>query len=168
MSCNIPWHNKFKSARQPGCTFCRRNEKRRVAYQMSKRHTIFVYGTLKRGCHNHRLMQQEGVEFVREAWLPFARIYGYQPVGGVPFVKLDKDAPGSVKGEVYSVPAAALVRLDRLEGHPHSYRRTPVTLLHGERAEVYEWQGDVRRLIELPGGEYHAYAPEEMTIITGR
>lgn len=147
------------------CWRCTYNEKRRVAYQMSKRHSIFVYGTLKRGCGNHHLMQQPGVEFVREAWLPFARIYGYQPIGGVPFVKLDKDACSSVKGEVYSVPAAALTRLDRLEGHPSAYRRTAVTLLHGEQAEVYEWQGTVDRLHELEGGEYKAYQPEEVTIM---
>lgn len=145
-------HILSKNPLKTGCWRCRYNNKRRTAYQLAKTYNIFVYGTLKRGCHNHRVI--EGGTFVSEDALPGARIYGYTPVGGVPFVVLDKAAPGSVKGELYNVPHSVLLRLDRLEGHPHAYKRTPVTLASGQRAEVYVWQRPVGMMVELVGGEY--------------
>ena len=40
-------------------------------------------------------------------------------------------------GEVYSVDSPTLAALDRLEGHPRFYRRTPITLAGGRHALAY-------------------------------
>ncbi|NUO50453.1 MAG: gamma-glutamylcyclotransferase, partial [Polyangiaceae bacterium] len=43
----------------------------------------------------------------------------------------------SVEGEVYEVDMETLRALDRLEGHPRFYRRTPIVLADGESVETY-------------------------------
>ena len=43
----------------------------------------------------------------------------------------------AVVGEVYAVDRAILAGLDRLEGHPHFYRRQLVRLKDGERVLAY-------------------------------
>ena len=60
---------------------------------------------------------------------------------GIPFAK--RDDYGWIKGELYSVPADKLVNVDRLEGHPHAYTRTPVKLRDGRDAEIYYYFGRV-------------------------
>jgi gamma-glutamylaminecyclotransferase len=86
---------------------------------------VFVYGTLKRGHHNHRLLDHAGATFVREART--ARKFPLI-VDGLPFLY---DRPGeghSVRGELYLVDAPTLERLDRLEGHPRFYKRRTIAL----------------------------------------
>jgi gamma-glutamylcyclotransferase (GGCT)/AIG2-like uncharacterized protein YtfP len=71
---------------------------------------VFVYGTLKRGRENHRYMR--GQRFVTEArTAPQFRLYD---VGGYPgMVRHHEGLP--IQGEIWSVDAAALARLDVLE-----------------------------------------------------
>jgi gamma-glutamylaminecyclotransferase len=104
--------------------------------------TVFVYGTLKRGYGNNRLIEQGGGEFLGEAttvdamylcgeWVPFAS-------DNVPC----HEQALPIRGEVFRVDDATLARLDSLEGHPYAYRRTPtkVLLIGDERpldAEIY-------------------------------
>lgn len=86
---------------------------------------LFVYGTLKRGCGNHR--QMAGLTFVGDARTrPGFRLYD---VGGYPGLVAASDDRNGVSGEVWSVDAAGLVRLDRFEGVAEGlYRREPVPL----------------------------------------
>ena len=80
---------------------------------------VFVYGTLRQGFHNHDHFMKDA-EFVGFAKTVFgAKLYGE---GVVPFLKFD--TVGSVYGEVYEVNDSTRERLDRLEGHPTTYRRT--------------------------------------------
>lgn len=84
---------------------------------------LFVYGTLKRGYGNHRLMY--GAEYLGNGFIKdfvvhdFGRCPGIRPSEG-----------GVVHGELFEVPDDILPRLDRLEGHyPDNperslYRRT--------------------------------------------
>lgn len=105
-------------------------------------HTIFVYGTLKRGFGNNTLLQRGEAEFLGEA-TTVDRMYLCQ--GGIPYAS--RQAPDElmafpIKGEAYRVDDETLNALDRLEGHPHHYIRTPTTvLLVGEdrpiNAEIY-------------------------------
>ena len=112
---------------------------------------LFVYGTLKRGHGNHRLL--EGAEFIGRDEAP-GRMYA----GGVPVVKPVGRSPGEagewVKGEVYAVPLTMLPRIDRLEGHPDGYTRTTVTLRSGRSAEIYYWLHSVDHRDYEPSGEW--------------
>ena len=86
---------------------------------------LFVYGTLKRGCSNHA--QMAGQEFVGLA----RTVAGYtlHDLGGYPGIAADATDRHGVVGEVWSVDADALRRLDQFEGvHEGLYRREPIPL----------------------------------------
>jgi gamma-glutamylaminecyclotransferase len=87
---------------------------------------LFVYGTLKRGCSNHRyLADQEFLGLARTP--PGYRLYD---LGGYPGIVAQADDPNGVVGEVWAVTDEALQRLDRFEGvHEGLYRREPLPLL---------------------------------------
>lgn len=103
---------------------------------------VFVYGTLKRGYHNNRLLH--GASYLGEAltnkkYLLFGN--------GVPFAHpSEKGLP--VKGEVFEIDEKVHLKpLDYLEGHPTSYTRKTisVTLLDNEEvveADIYEMLRD--------------------------
>ncbi len=75
---------------------------------------VFVYGTLKKGYHNHygladcpmKKAEVVGYDLHASAYLPFV-----------------KEGSGIVKGELYEVSEQILLRLDQLEGHPDFYQR---------------------------------------------
>lgn len=85
-------------------------------------HTVFVYGTLLRGESNHRLLKD--AEFVGEART--APEYDLVNLGAFPGMVLGGDT--AVTGEIFRVDYETLAALDRLEGHPRFYRRTPLEL----------------------------------------
>lgn len=98
---------------------------------------LFVYGTLKRGYHNHRLLAEAGAQFIQEDKAP-GRLYGgYVPV--VTPLPENKRAKLWVSGEVFLIDAPCLARCDRLESHPTGYTRTEVRLLSGLKAYIYYW-----------------------------
>jgi gamma-glutamylcyclotransferase len=92
--------------------------------------TVFVYGTLLRGERNHRHLA--GARFVGPA-RTLAR-YALYDLGAYPGMT-DGDRP--VEGELYEVGARHLDALDAFEGHPRHFRREPVALEAGIRAEGY-------------------------------
>ena len=92
---------------------------------MSTEKLIFVYGTLKRACSNHHFLA--GQNFFAEATTaPGFTLYA---LGGFPgMVPKSADTTG-VSGEIWSVDAAALRRLDALEGLDEGmYRRERIPL----------------------------------------
>ncbi|MBB5349447.1 gamma-glutamylcyclotransferase [Desulfoprunum benzoelyticum] len=84
---------------------------------------VFVYGTLKKGFSNHRLLT--GAEFVGAAQTleKFAMYYST----GTPIV-LKEEAVSPIFGELYRVDEKILAALDSLEGHPDWYRREQVDI----------------------------------------
>src|SRR5688572_19109866 len=94
---------------------------------------LFVYGTLKRGCSNHgRLADQTFLALARTP--PGYRLYD---LGGYPALAAQPDDRDGVFGELWSVDAAGLERLDRFEGvHEGLYRRDTIQLLppHQEKS----------------------------------
>ena len=92
---------------------------------------VFVYGTLMRGEGNHRLL--EGAKRIGVARTTTEFLF--VSLGGFPGLVRGGDL--SVRGELYDVDAGTLRDLDRLEGHPHFYRRQPVQLDDGGRAIAY-------------------------------
>jgi gamma-glutamylaminecyclotransferase len=103
--------------------------------------TIFVYGTLKRGCRNHGVL--ESAEFVSEAWTA----PGYRMVHCGAYPGLVRGEQGErVCGEIYRVDAALLAALDRFEDVPNEYERVMIKLSDGSEAQAYLYRGDAARL----------------------
>jgi len=86
---------------------------------------LFVYGTLKRGCSNHRyLADQRFLGLARTT--PGYRLYD---LGGYPGIVAQSADGEGVVGEVWSVEDETLSELDRFEGvHEGLYRREPLPL----------------------------------------
>lgn len=89
-------------------------------------HWLFVYGTLKRGNGNNRLLVGHNSVFVSPAVTKDKFLLN----DGFPFVfplddKHEKHA-GRVRGDLYRVSDAGLRACDALEGHPNAYCRTPI------------------------------------------
>lgn len=82
---------------------------------------VFVYGTLKKGLSNHRLI--EGAEFVTNGRVKsFGTLNNTYP----PTFTADFGDEIPVSGEMYKVDEETMLSLDSLEGHPYGYFRTQV------------------------------------------
>ena len=79
---------------------------------------LFVYGTLKRGFGNHRLLATS--EFIGRAVTVEPRPL---VIAGLPFMINAPGAGLNVRGECYKVDLNTWPLLDRLEGHPNWYKR---------------------------------------------
>jgi gamma-glutamylaminecyclotransferase len=107
--------------------------------------TIFVYGTLKRGCRNHTFLQT--AEYLGEAWTEPG--YGMVDCGFYPnsYPGLVRAHEGEgVSGEIYRVEATLLQALDRLEDVPHEFERATIRLRDGREAQAYFYRGETAHL----------------------
>lgn len=101
---------------------------------------VFVYGTLKKGFHNHRCL--EGALFEKEAVL--SKAFRMFDTGGFPVIlPASTNAPGYFPtGEVYVLPEGVagekiLHRLDALESEGYMYHRKEFETLDGDVVSVY-------------------------------
>jgi gamma-glutamylcyclotransferase (GGCT)/AIG2-like uncharacterized protein YtfP len=143
-------------ARSAGAVRARLGHALRATTPAPAVHRVFVYGTLRAGEGNHRLLA--GAGFVGLARTePAFRMFD---LGAYPAV-----APGGsteIEGEVYEVDDAMLARLDRLEGHPTFYTRTPIALADGSEAEAYLMRAArLRGYAEIPSGDWLARGSKE-------
>lgn len=81
---------------------------------------VFVYGTLKKGFGNNRLLKDS--EFVGTFRTP--PDFHMVSLGGFPGV-IDKGST-PISGEVYKVTKPVMDRLDSLEGYPSFYTRKQI------------------------------------------
>lgn len=74
---------------------------------------LFVYGTLKKGCSNYRVMEM----YKNATYLTIAFLDGYKlyTVGHIPFIAPSDSAGDFVQGEVYEIDAAFKQELDAME-----------------------------------------------------
>tara|TARA_R100001443_G_scaffold21957_1_gene34163 strand:- start:2045 stop:2404 length:360 start_codon:yes stop_codon:yes gene_type:complete len=89
---------------------------------------IFVYGTLRMGYHNHRLIVD--CEFIDVA----RTVNNYAMyANGIPYVS-ENEQVSQIYGELYLVKPKILFNLDMLEGHPSWYKRkkVPIETLSGK------------------------------------
>lgn len=102
---------------------------------------LFVYGTLKRGYGNNRLLDNA-------AFLGTAQVRGFKiyHLGGFPGVHVSPDLDDMVYGELYRVDNDYdVARLDRLEGVNHQspkhgmyHRMTTHVELYNEETEDFD------------------------------
>jgi gamma-glutamylcyclotransferase (GGCT)/AIG2-like uncharacterized protein YtfP len=93
---------------------------------------VAVYGTLKRGGCNHRLL-------AGSHWLGVVLLRGLRlhDLGPYPMAVACGDPGALVAAELYAVSAPVLAQLDVLEDHPREYARRLVALADGRQAWVY-------------------------------
>lgn len=96
-------------------------------------HKLFVYGTLKRGYHNNRLLKDSkflgAATSQSEAFVMWGR--------GFPFLA-ENNHGHAVRGEIYVIDDEVLADCDRLEGHPDWYHREKRMFLCGDKT-VEAW-----------------------------
>ena len=92
---------------------------------------VFVYGSLKRGQVNHGQLQ--GCAWQGEAELNGLALYDLGPFP----MAIPADPEARLRGEIYSVDAEQLARLDHFEGAPRLYERQRWQLIDGRAVWVY-------------------------------
>ena len=111
-----------------------------------------MYGSLLRGLRNHRLLERSrfiAADRTRPA-------FSLRDLGSFP--GMVAGGTTSVIGEVWEVDAATLTRLDRLEGHPRFYVRTPIILASRRHAETYLLPDTLAGHVqEVTSGDWRAY-----------
>jgi len=99
-------------------------------------HLVFVYGTLRRGCPNHALLEGRAQSLgPGRTKLPYAL---YVDADGIPYVKEDEPRH-PIAGELYLVGDAALADLDALEEHPDDYERREVPVILDDGTGRVAW-----------------------------
>jgi gamma-glutamylaminecyclotransferase len=98
---------------------------------------LFLYGTLKRGGSNHRLMA--GQRYVGPAaTAPLYRLFDLGPFPGL----IEDGAGRSVRGELWDVTPECLGALDRFEGIDVGlFRRGAIELADGKQVQGYFYIG---------------------------
>jgi gamma-glutamylcyclotransferase (GGCT)/AIG2-like uncharacterized protein YtfP len=86
---------------------------------------LFVYGSLRRGLRNHRLLRDLGAEYLAPAWTHGTLV----DLGTFPGLHIDAQDFEVVIGELYSIDPDRLEALDRLEGEGQLYRRMRVAVM---------------------------------------
>ena len=125
------------------CVKNNRCNEKKPCMKKYRRYKIFVYGTLKRGEHNHKLLECAN-------FLGCDSIKGYKlydtPYGFPTIVKSDNDE--IVEGEVYEVDISDYKRIELLEGYTGDntglYSRDKVITKSGLTAEVYVGNFDLK------------------------
>ncbi|WP_035462493.1 gamma-glutamylcyclotransferase family protein [Alicyclobacillus macrosporangiidus] len=105
---------------------------------MNSNHVVFVYGTLRKGQSNRRVMKPHLVRELGEGVIQ-GEMYD---LGAYPAVSLN--GGGIVVGEWVEVTDDGLAALDKLEGYPRFYGRTVVKDLNGAaEGWVYHMTGRI-------------------------
>lgn len=111
---------------------------------------VAVYGTLKRGECNHRLLAAS--RWLGPVLISRLRLYS---LGPYPMAVACDDPAATVAAELYAVSAAVLAQLDELEDHPREYERRQLPLADGRLAWVYLGRcGQVRGRPLLADGQW--------------
>lgn len=101
------------------------------------KYRVFVYGTLKRGESNHRLLARSRFVGVATTEPRFRLLEAYG--GAYPYLVAGQQ---SIRGEVYEIDGGTLYSLDRLEGYRadsevnHYNRETITVTIDDEQVEA--------------------------------
>ncbi len=92
---------------------------------------VFVYGSLREGFGNHRLLERAEFLGSYRAELPFVMI----SLGGFPGL-IESQQDNNITLELYQVTPQEFQNLDQLEGYPSFYDRKKITV-NGTKGWVY-------------------------------
>ena len=109
---------------------------------------LFVYGTLKMGHGNNRLL--EHAEYLGDSTIPGYRLcYAHGP-GSFPFAIPSENE--KIKGEIWDIKddEDTLRRIDNLEGHPNWYERTEEKTTNGHDVNLYVMNREKDNLVPCP------------------
>lgn len=98
---------------------------------------VFVYGTLKRGFGNHRLLAN--AKFIGPAMLAGNHTLLDSGFPVCMHVTNDKGEGGVVLGEVYAIDTTTLRWLDRLESEGAMYNRLPQEVVYQDGTAEVVW-----------------------------
>ena len=113
----------------------------------SKKHRIFVYGTLRLGQPFHHLLGGPP-----QAIIATPPNYELLNLGRYP--GLVEHGKTAVVGEIYEVDTATIAILDEYEEHPVEYIRTEIRLADGTRAETYIFQHQGKTYPIITSGDW--------------
>jgi gamma-glutamylaminecyclotransferase len=99
-----------------------------------QKYMVFVYGSLKRGFGNHKLL--EGSKFFGITETVYRNFRMHPLLGSFPAVTVAVDDAFAIMGELYEVDSATMKRLDLLEGNGSMYTRRLVSVYNG--SEIVE------------------------------
>ena len=111
---------------------------------------VFVYGTLRRGYHNHRLIMDCEVIDIGRTVNNYAMY-----ANGIPYVS-ENEAVSQIYGELYLVSPKILFTLDMLEGHPSWYKRkkVPIETLNGKIYNAWLYFNETKTDKLIASGDY--------------
>ena len=89
---------------------------------------VAVYGSLKQGLGNHRLLEHSSASFLGKHQTKPE--YTMLHLGGFPGLVKAGETP--IQCELYSVDEDTMQRLDLLEGYPRFYDREQIETEHGD------------------------------------
>ena len=107
---------------------------------------IWVYGTLRRGESNHRLLRESA--YLGQWWSP-PNFYLID-LGEYPGIISGQQ---SVLGEIYVADGPTMAKLDALEDVPHEYTREMMLTPWGE-AFYYHYRMECSGLAAIPSGDW--------------
>ena len=111
---------------------------------------VFVYGTLRTGFGNNRLLENSELLDVGRTVEEYA-MYD----GGVPFVN-EKEKVSQIYGELYNVDEKTMLNLDFLEGHPIFYTRKKIFVetLQGQIVRAWLYFNNTKTDHLIKSGDY--------------
>jgi gamma-glutamylaminecyclotransferase len=86
--------------------------------------TLFVYGTLMRGCVRHWVLSNQ--RFLGEART--RPLYALFDLGEYPGLVHRAENGRAIHGELYAIATSLIARLDRIEDAPSQFRLEPVLI----------------------------------------
>ena len=115
-------------------------------------HYVLVYGTLRKGHSNHRLLHN--AEYVDTRILPLPFVMKH--LGGFPGLLPGLHTDNKITCELYRVTDTTFQSLDYLEGYPSFYNRTLIEVGIDDETERYvdAW------IYYLEDEEYYQHYPE--------
>ena len=123
---------------------------------LEKCNLVFVYGTLRKGHGNNRLLRNS-TYLGRSTTSDKYAMYGV----GCPIVSDQKEV-SKIIGEVYKIDEECLANLDRLEGHPDFYKRKVINItLDDNNNQLSAWIYICNRIYYtetlIESGDYNDY-----------
>lgn len=127
------------------------------------KHLVAVYGTLRKGFHNHKLLRHSNCLGSGQTIEQYAMV-----CTGIPYVLPGHREDGyNIHVEVYAVDDSVLASLDRLENHPDWYQRakTKISLDNGLVADAWLYFNDVEITNDMRfySNYEHYHKPSEPT-----